>query len=140
MALFLVYGKNNVHSDPAKEARGCYKLGDIVEVFDDSKHDGDLVANPIAPPFYLVRITGVTKAQADKYMEPYKDLDNPIALPGGQIVYPTLRRRLHNVEVASIPAGIRAQLLADRYVSVSWAQVKDYIRNRRTNATAPVAP
>lgn len=135
MALFLIYGKNNTHSDPLKDARGCYKMGDIVEVLDDSKHDGDLVANPIAPPFYLVRITGVTKAQAEKYMAPYIDpatvgTDSPV----------TLRRRLHNVEVASIPAVIKNKLLADRYVSVSWAQVRNYIRNRMTNQTAGSTP
>jgi hypothetical protein len=135
MALFLVYGKNNTHADPEKQARGCYQIGDIVEVLDDSKHDGDLVANPIAPPFYLVRITGVTKEQALKYMQPYIDpatvgTENPV----------TLRRRLHNVEVANIPAGIKATLLADRYVSVSWAQVRNFIRNRQTNETAGVSP
>jgi len=135
MALFLVYGKNNTHSDPEKQARGCYSIGDIVEVLDDSKHDGDLVKNPIAPPFYLVRITGVTKAQADKYMAPYIDpatvgTENPV----------TLRRRQFNVEVASIPAAIRNKLMADRYVSVSWSQVRNYIRNRMTNQTAGATP
>jgi hypothetical protein len=135
MALFLVYGKNNVHSDPIKDARGSYKIGDIVEVLDDSKHDGDLIANPIAEPFYLVRITGVTKEQALKYMAPYIDpatvgMDAPV----------TLRRRLHNVEVANIPLAIRNQLMADRYVSVSWSQVRNYIRNRMTNQTAGATP
>lgn len=135
MALFLLYGKNNTHIDPEKDARGCYKLGDIVEVLDDSKHDGDLVKNPIAPPFYLVRITGVTKAQAEKYMAPYIDpatvgTDSPV----------TLRRRLHNVEVASIPLAVRQKLQADRYVEFTWTQVRNFIRNRMTNQTAGVSP
>ncbi|MCR4301934.1 MAG: hypothetical protein NUV51_10015 [Sulfuricaulis sp.] len=135
MALFLIYGKNNTHADPIKDARGCYKIGDIVEVLDDSKHDGDIIKNPIAPPFYLVRITGVTKAQAEKYMAPYIDpatvgTENPV----------TLRRRQFNVEVASIPSAIRNKLLTDRYVSVSWSQVRNYIRNRMTNATAGATP
>ena len=135
MALFLVYGKNNTNPDPLKEARGCYKIGDIVEVLDDSKHDGDIVANPIAAPFYLVRITGVTKAQALKYMEPYIDpategTENPV----------TLRHRQFNVEVASIPSAIRSKLIADRYVSVSWSQVRNYIRNRMTGETAGATP
>lgn len=135
MALFLIMGVNHTHSDPEKDARGCYKLGDIVEVLDDSKHDGDLVKNPIAPPFYLVRITGVTKAQAEKYMRPYiqpgsEMTENPV----------TLRRRQFNVEVANIPSGIRDQLLTNRYVSVSWSQVRNYIRNRMTGATAGATP
>ncbi len=226
MALFLIYGKDNTHSDPLKEVSGCYKMGDIVEVLDDSKHDGDLVKNPIAPPFYLVRITGVTKAQAEKYMAPHIEprpdtrtwnkkrweeaqatgqYDEFVAVPvagvtsdktetitvsdaqyqkmvetgnydpfyytpsvktaevvvdlktlateirhelTGVVSYveltgdvPTvLRRRLHNVEVARIPAVIKNKLLANRYVSVSWSQVRNYIRNRMTNATAGAAP
>ena len=135
MALLLIYGKDNLHLDPFKQARGCYVIGDIVEVLDDSKHDGDLVANPIAPPFYLVRITGVTKAQGLKYMVPYIEpgtelMENPV----------TLRRRQFNVEVSNIPSGIRNQLLANRYVSVSWSQVRNYIRNRMTNQTAGATP
>lgn len=226
MALFLVYGKNNTHSDPEKDARGSYKLGDIVEVLDDSKHNGDLVANPIAPPFYLVRITGVTKEQALKYMESHieprpetrtwnrkrweesqatglydefvsvpvagaiSDKTETITVTEGQYqkmlsegnfdpfyytpsvktaevvvdlktlatekrheltgivscvdltgdVPTVLRRRLHNVEVASIPAVIKSKLLKDRYVSVSWSQVRNFIRNRMTNATAGATP
>ena len=135
MALFLIMGVNHTHSDPEKQARGCYGIGDIVEVLDDSKHNGDLVANPIAAPFYLVRITGVTKAQGEKYMAPYIEpgtelTENPV----------TLRRRQFNVEVSSIPSGIRNQLLANRYVSVSWSQVRNYIRNRMTNQTAGATP
>jgi len=135
MALFLVYGKNNTNSDPFKQARGCYGIGDIVEVLDDSKHNGDIVANPIAPPFYLIRITGVTKAQAEKYMAPYIDpatvgMESPV----------TLRRRLHNVEVDSIPLAVRQTLLADRYIEFTWAQVRNFIRNRMTNETAGATP
>ena len=229
MALFLIYDRDNAHADPVKEARGCYKRGDIVEVLDDSKHDGDLVKNPISPPFYLVRVTGVTKEQAEKYMVSHVEprpatrtwnkkrweeaqktgqfeefVSVPVLVAGsafdktiqitvalgdyndmvergdyGDYYYPpatskpyvwhhpdvpliievridltgivsyvdltgdvptTLRRRLHNVEVANIPSAIRNKLLADRYVSVSWSQVRNYIRNRMTNSTAGATP
>ena len=135
MALFLIYGKDNMNRDLLKEAQGCYKLGNIVEVLDDSKHDGDLARNPIAPPFYLVRITGVTKAQAEKYMQPY--IDPATVGTENEII---LRRRQFNVEIASIPLAIRSKLLADRYISVSWSQVRNYIRNRMTGSTAGATP
>lgn len=135
MALFLIFDHDNAHADPVKDARGCYRRGDIVQVLDDSAHDGDLVKNPIMPPWILVRITGVTKAQAEKYMLPYID---PATVNTERPV--TLRRRLHNVEVASIPSAIRTKLLSDRYVSVSWSQVRNYIRNRLTNETAGATP
>ena len=135
MALFLIYGKDNTNPDPIKDARGCYKIGDIVEVLDDSNHDGDLVKNPVMPPWYLVRITGVTKEQALKYMQPYIDPDT--VGTGNEV---TLRRRLYNVEVDNIPAGIRAHLLAERYIELTWAQVRNYVRNRMTNQVAGTIP
>lgn len=135
MALFLIYDRNNTHSDPEKQARGCYQRGDIVEVLDDSKHDGDLVKNPIMPPWILVRITGVTREQALKYMEPYIDpatagTEHPVVL----------RRRLHNVEVDLAPATIRNKIGKDRYIELSWSQVRNYVRNRMTNVTAGANP
>ena len=132
MALFLVYDRNNTHSDLEKEVRGSYKMGDIVEVLDDSKHDGDIITNPISPPFYLVKIIGVTKEQAQHYMEPYYD-PTTIGIEGVPPV--TLRRRKFNVEINNIPAVIKNKLMTDRYVEVTWAQVKNYIRNRMTGAT-----
>lgn len=135
MALFLIMAENHTHADLLKEARGCYKRGDIVEVLDDSKHDGDLVKNPIMPPWILVRITGVTKAQALKYMAPYIDpatvgTENPV----------TLRRRQFNVEVDLTSTQVRNKIGKDRYIELSWSQVRNYIRNRMTNETAGVTP
>ena len=135
MALFLIYDRDNTHSDPFKDARGCYKRGDIVEVLDDSKHDGDLVKNPVMPPWYLVRITGVTKEQALKYMEPYID---PATVGTEKPV--TLRRRQFNVEVENIPLAVRQTLLQDRYIEFSWAQVRDFIRNRMTGELVGMEP
>jgi hypothetical protein len=127
MATLLIYARNNVHADPVKDARGCYKLGDIVEVFDDSKP----IASPIAPEWYIVRITDVTKAQVEHFMEPYIDpatvgTENPV----------TLRRRKFNVEVDTLPLAFKQKMAKDRYAEVTLAQVKDYIRNRMTGGTA----
>lgn len=135
MALFLIYDKDNTHADPLKEARGCYRRGDIVEILDDSKHDGDLVKNPIMPPWILVRVTGITKEQALKYMEPYID---PATVGTERPV--TLRRRKFNVEVDTIPQAIRQKIGKDRFVEVSWAQVRNFIRNRMTGETAGATP
>lgn len=137
MALFLIYDRSNTHPDPTKDARGCYKLGDIVEVHDDSAHDGDIVTNPIMPPFYLVRITGVTKAQAEKYMLSYRDPATE-GIPGVRPV--TLRRRKHHVEIDNIPAGVKATLQADRYIEFTWAQVRNYVRNKMTGELAGDVP
>lgn len=123
MALFLIFDHDNTHADPVKDRRGCYKTGDIVEVLDDDKHDGDIVANPIMPPWYLIRVTGVTKAQVLHAMESERlsiDLDV------------VLTRRKFRLNAADIPAGARNRLLRDRYLEVSLTQARNYIRNKIT--------
>jgi len=130
MALFLIYDRNNTNPDPEKDQRGCYKRGMIVQVLDDTHHDGNLVANPIQPPWILVRVTGVTLNQVMKYMQPQlADTPNPDG------VYPVVRRRLYRVLVDTIPASIRNQLIANRYVEVTLSQVRNYIENLKTGVT-----
>jgi len=139
MALLLIMGRNNTHADLEKDLRGCYKRGDVVEVFDDVKHDGDLVRNPIMPPFILVRVTDVTKAQLDRLISPqvedFFDLD-------GAIRSRLVRRRRHLLEVdaATLPNSIRNQIRDNRYVSVTWAQVRNFLRNKETGATEGTTP
>ena len=127
MALLLIYAKNNVHADPEKDARGCYKIGDIVEVLDDSKP----IVDPIADSWYIVRITDVTKAQVLHFMEPYID---PATVGTERPV--TLRRRKFNVEVATLPLAFKQKMAKDRYAEVTLSQVRNYIRNRMTGETA----
>jgi hypothetical protein len=119
MALLLIMGVNHTHTDPVKGERGCYKLGDIVEVLDDSAHDGNIVANPIMPPFYMIRVTGVTKAQVLRAMDRHLDEN-----------FNVLRRRKFWLNQASIPAGARNQLIANRYLEVTLTQARNYVRNR----------
>lgn len=105
----------------AKDLRGCYKLGDVVQVFED----GTPFVNPPAPPFYIVEITGLSKALAEKYTQPQVDLtdpENPIMV----------RRRKYGIVVADLPAAVKDALLTNRYVKRTWTQVRTYIRNKVT--------
>ncbi len=49
-----------------------YRQGDVVEVFDDTKPDGSVqrCVLPPAYPFWLVKVHGLTKAEAEQYMQP----------------------------------------------------------------------
>jgi len=123
MALLLVMGINKTHPDPIKDARGCYKRGDIVDVYEDTKHSGDPIANPIAPPFFLVKVTGVTKAQVEKYLEPEMDSVD---------LTRRVRRRRFRLDADSIPLAIRNQLVTNRYVEVTPAQIQNYLLNKQT--------
>jgi hypothetical protein len=122
MALLLVMAVNHTHVDSVKDQRGCYKRGDIVAVYDDDKHDGDLVANPIQPPFVLIRVTGVTADQVRQYVAQELDAQS---LP--------VRRRLFRLRVDDLPAGVIAQLQANRYYETTAAIARQFIRNKVTN-------
>lgn len=127
MALFLIYDRNNSHPDPDKEARGCYKLGDIVEVLDDAHP----IVPEIQPPWYIIRVNGITKEQALQYMEPYwdpasTDPDRPVML----------RRRKFNADFAILPQAVKDALNATRYYEVDWSTVRNFVRNKMTGGTA----
>lgn len=67
MAILLVMDEDRTHNDPAKDARGCWKRGYVVECFEDDRR---CVEKP-APPFIIVRVPGLSKAEAEaKYMAP----------------------------------------------------------------------
>jgi len=119
MADLLIMAVNRTHPDPIKDARGCYKRGDIVEVFEHGK----LQVPPANTPFVLVRVTGVTKAQADNYMVEHRELLKPFNL---------IKRRIYNIDWTLLPLSVINQLRDNRFIEVSLAQVKNYIRNKNT--------
>lgn len=123
MAIFLIKDRDSSNPDPLVDA-GCYKLGDIVEIYEDDK---PLIIPP-AEPFYLIKIAGITKAQAEKYVYPEVDETNPIK--------PTiLRRRLYKLSFDLIPNQVKNQIRNNRYYETTWAQVKQYIQNKVTLTT-----
>ena len=181
----------------------------MVTVYEDDAHTGDLVTNPIRPPFAMVRVrsgdigslrtmanavtttlrlgtgqgaqvpsppwfavlgtvpfsgtgevvhvtdmTGddltatrgvrgttaqewaagtpieriITKQQAEKYIASHTE-------PGSEGTPVPVRRRLWWVLVDQLPAGILADLQADRWATVTWPQVRNYFQNKETGET-----
>ena len=127
MALLLVFGRNNTHADTVKDRRGCYKLGDIVQVLDEDAHDGDIVANPIAFPMLLIRVSGITSGRIRHVMQPeYAAItEDPFSL--------VLTRRVFRFDLASLPQAARDRLQTDRYAEITRLQAKAYLRNKVTN-------
>ena len=111
MADILIMAIDKTHSDPTINAQKCYKRGDIIEVFEDGK----LQDPPSTTPFVLIRVAGVTKAQADKYIESTD----------------TLRRKF-KLRVDDVPDAIKQELTTKRAVTVTLAQIKSFIRNKVT--------
>ena len=122
MAIFLIMDRDHVHPDPVKDQRGSYKRGMLVEVFDDDK---PLVLPP-AEPFYLIKVSGCTKAQVLKYIAPDEDEVDGIRN--------IIRRRLYKLEADMLPNQVKRALRDHRYYETDVATVKKYIRNLRTGA------
>lgn len=119
MAEFLIKAVDATHPDPIKDVSGCYKRSDIVEVFEDGR-----IQNPYPnSPFVLIRVSGITKKQADKYMGP---VINGVT---GNVI----RRRKYRIRIDDIPNVIKQALKANRYVDVTFEQIKKYLRNKVTN-------
>jgi len=126
MALLLVYGKNNTHSNSTKEQRGCYKLGDIVQVLNEDAHDGNIVRNPIAPPMLLIRVSGITSEAVRHAMKPeYMAITEA---PESIVV----TRRLFRFRLEDLPQAAKDKLQTDRYSEVTRVQAKAYLRNKIT--------
>ena len=122
MAIFLIMDRNKVNiQDSVKDTRGCYKLGDIVEVFDDTTP----CILPPAEPFYIIKVTGLSKADALKYTESEYDITDPSKpVP--------VRRRLYSIPIDLLPKAIKTKLQKDRYYEIDWKTVSSFITNKRT--------
>lgn len=123
MAILVLIDRDATHADPVKDERGCYKRGDIVAVHEDSAHDGDLERNPVSAPWVLIKVAGVTKAQAERVLEPDRESDAADAR--------RRTRRKWRLNPDDLPAGVRAALRRDRYFETTLAQVRNFIRNKR---------
>ena len=70
----LVYGRDNTHADPIKDARGCYKAGDIVLIRPAGKPWGESECQPI---FYIFKVE-LTEKEAEDLMKPaYEKPEDP---------------------------------------------------------------
>lgn len=119
MAIFLLMDRDHTHPDPVKDARGSYKKGMIVQVFEDTQP----CVIPPAEPFYIVKVTGLSMADALVYVQATMD---------GQAI---TRRRKYKVDWTILPKGVRDALTKYRYYEVAWSTVKKYVRNIETGTT-----
>jgi hypothetical protein len=75
MAQLLVFTRNNTHDDPVKNKQNCYKIGDVVEVYEDSS-----AWKPSSTdPFDIVHVTGV-KSDYEYLTEPKLDSLDKVCL------------------------------------------------------------
>lgn len=125
MAEFLIKAISATHPNPDKDRRGCYKRGDIVVVMPDNHKWGNAEC---LPTFVIVKIPGLGVETAKKYVEPAYVLGNE--------TFGVAERRKWRILVDSIPAIIKNTLLSTGQVTVTLAQVRNYIEDRLTGLKA----
>jgi hypothetical protein len=120
VAILLVRALDKTDPDPVKN-KGLGKRGDIIEVFDDSVK----CVIPPAPDYIILKVSGITKEQAQKYMQT-------------QIVDGVIeRKRLYKmlVDSAALPGSIKTELQNKRYVEIAWNIAHNFIQNKATLGT-----
>jgi len=108
-----------VLSDSAKAYAGCYLRGDIVEVRPDGANYGKEEG---LPKFVVIKIPDLTITQAQKYVAPHLSADKQTVL----------RRRLYSGLLDSVPAAVKLELKATGVVTVTFSQIRNYIKNKKT--------
>lgn len=135
MCEILIFAGNNTHVDPEKDRRGCWKRGYPVVVKEDGHEWG---AEEGLPKFIVVKIPGVPAAKAEAFLEP-QDVDdaglpyyaNLIEAVPRRAIY---RRKAWRVAWTSLPAGISNTLQTTGEITVSVAQIRNYLRRIRDDA------
>lgn len=127
-------------SDPAKAARR-YTQGDLVEIWDAdivAPYNGTahLMRDVISSPkFVFVHVRGVPDRPMAIVKERLLTWDVEVGTFDGEVsVIGYYRRRRFSAVLANIPTNVRNRLQSDRQITVTWTQVKNYVKNLRANA------
>lgn len=147
MAELLVFIGNNTHADPVKD-RHCWKRGMPISVFDDghiwgreeSKQawiaEGRTAASwPNQGKLAIVKIPGVPASKALALIAPQMEDDDGVQQFDARTAKPIIyRRRRWRLLVDSISSMVRNQLLAAGEVSVTVAQIRNFLQRVRDGA------
>lgn len=144
MAILLVMARNNTHSDPIKDERGCYKRGDILGVYPDNFEFGrkEVIAPIDGGGFVRIHLDGITPVQLRTIVRNrlnLREVNDPDEsdlgekdAAGNPILSVTRRRRVR-LDPQELPANVRQQLNRTGYYSVPWQTAKQFIKDKRTN-------
>jgi hypothetical protein len=142
---FLIRAFDSTHPDPVKDARGCHKKGDIIDVQLNGFEWGSEELN--TDLFYVVTVVGVPIddiSEAKKYMQPYVDQSDPD--PKNWV---TVRRHRYQVRVDDLPTNLHNNVMASKSTASksiggkltppeplppgnAWDDMKGFIRNHET--------
>ena len=136
MCEILIFAGNNTHADPDTDRRGCWKRGYPVVVKEDGHPWG---AEERLPKFVVVKIPGMPAAKAEAFLEPQMvdDAGVPVYenVVEAQPRWGIYRRKAWRIAWASLPAGIKNTLQTTGEITVTVAQIRNYLKRIRDDAT-----
>lgn len=134
MAELLVKAVSHSHTDPTKDLRGCYKRGDVVLVRENGHTWGGLELKPPndGGKFVVIKITDVTLAQVINWV--LNHWSCPVESDDGT------RRRRVKIDVDLVPPAVLQELNLTGQFTTTWIVVREFVRNKETNATAEGEP
>ena len=125
----LLRRKSKTDPDPIKNER-LYKRGDIVSIRPDGQEWGRM-ENPDLHPdgvdgcgFVIIKVPGVMPTQ--------KTMDKWLGQASGSNES-MVKRRLWGLMIDNLPVSIRNELRDEGSVTVTWNQIKNYMRNKLTD-------
>lgn len=130
MARLLIRLANPTHVNTS----GCYEAGMPIVVFED----GHIWGDDEKPPIYTrMDLPGVPASKIQKYLEPYEEQDG-LEADGITPRMRMIKRKLWRFRVEALPLAARNKL-AQGLLTIgpngdyTWLQVRNYLRNLRTN-------
>jgi guanylate kinase len=141
VAELLIKAGDAVNTNPTKDARGCYKRGDFVVVFDNGWPWGaeELKAPINGGKFVVIKITDVTADQVRAWLQNHWScfVDSPRLDVDGVTV---LARRRIKIDVDLVPAGVLQTLNQTGQFSTTWTQIRQFVHDKQTDQTAAGSP
>jgi len=133
MAELLIMAVDITNPNTAKSTRGCYKRGDVVGVAPDG---WNWASGEGRPRFYILKITDVTRAQVYNWvLNNWDTVLDCVDLDVDRNPMNYKRRRRVRFDLDLIPAAVLNTLNSTGQYSNTWANIRDYVRNKLTNAT-----
>jgi len=121
--------------DPEIDQR-CWKTGMPVVVMDDG-HPWGREERP--PQFFVLKIPGVPKEKALKFIEEYIE-DTGLYDPDGQPIMKMTARRLWKLNYDNVPNALKTAATQKGEIvigkDVTWTTLKNYLRNLKTGEAA----
>ena len=135
MCEILVFLGDNTNADPTADRKGCWKRGMPVVVREDGWPWG---ASEGLPTFAIVKIPGVAAAQAQAFLDAQLEDDAGVpyfeTIPMANPARAIYRKRAWKVAIDAVPAAIRNQVLTTGSVTVTVAQIRNFLNRVRDGA------